>query len=93
MNSDTKIAVIGLGYVGLPLAIHFGIKNKTIGYDLKSQIIANCKKMDDPTGEVSIQEFKDAKYFLPTNDPALISDADFIIVAVPTPINKSRTPD
>jgi UDP-N-acetyl-D-galactosamine dehydrogenase len=93
VNPDTKIAVIGLGYVGLPLAVHFGKKNETIGYDLKSQIIKNCNKMDDPTGEVSKQEFKDAKYFLPTNDPALIGDADFIIVAVPTPINKSRTPD
>jgi len=93
MKSETKIAVIGLGYVGLPLAVHFGEKFHTIGYDLKIEIIKNSKNMIDPTGEVSTSEFKKAKFFIPTNDPTSISDADFIIIAVPTPINKSRTPD
>ncbi|MCK5311311.1 MAG: nucleotide sugar dehydrogenase [Desulfobacteraceae bacterium] len=93
MNSETKIAIIGLGYVGLPLAVHFGEKYKTIGYDLKPEIIENSKNMIDPTGEVSKLEFEKARYFLPTNDPTYIKDADFIIVAVPTPIDKARTPD
>ena len=93
MNMDTKIAVIGLGYVGLPLAIHFGEKFHTTGLDLKTSIIENCKKFEDPTGEVSKEEFKRAKLFYPTSEPSKISDADYIIVAVPTPIDKARRPD
>ncbi|MBF0375909.1 MAG: nucleotide sugar dehydrogenase [Desulfamplus sp.] len=93
MNKDSKIAVIGLGYVGLPLAVHFGEKYETIGFDLKSTIIENCKKMQDPTGEVSTEEFKRAVKFTPTTDPTMLSQADYIIVAVPTPIDKARRPD
>ena len=93
MDSNTKIAVIGLGYVGLPLAVHFGAKFHTIGFDLKDSIIANCKKFEDPTGEVSKKEFEKANFFYPTSDPTKISDADYIIVAVPTPIDKARRPD
>lgn len=93
MNNNTKIAVIGLGYVGLPLAVHFAEKFHTTGFDLKESIIENCKKMNDPTGEVSKKEFEKAKYFYPTLDPAKVSDADYIIVAVPTPIDRARRPD
>jgi len=93
MDDNTKIAVIGLGYVGLPLAVHFGVKFHTIGFDLKDSIIANCKKFEDPTGEVSKKEFEKANFFYPTSDPKKISDADYIIVAVPTPIDKARRPD
>jgi len=93
MNKNTKIAVIGLGYVGLPLAVHFGEKFHTTGLDLKTGIIENCKEFKDPTGEVSEEEFKKAKLFYPTSEPSQISDADYIIVAVPTPIDKARRPD
>ncbi len=93
MNMDTKIAVIGLGYVGLPLAIHFGEKFHTTGLDLKTDIIENCKKFKDPTGEVSKEEFKRARLFYPTSEPSKISNADYIIAAVPTPIDKARRPD
>ncbi len=93
MNNDTKIAVIGLGYVGLPLSVHFGTKFHTIGLDLKESIIENCKRFKDPTGEVEKEEFEKATSFFPTSDPAKISDADYIIVAVPTPIDKARRPD
>lgn len=93
INENTKIAVIGLGYVGLPLAVYFGTKFSTIGLDLKESIIENCKKQIDPTGEVSSTQFKNSIFFLPTSDPSTISDADFIIVAVPTPIDKARRPD
>ncbi len=93
MDTNTKIAVIGLGYVGLPLAIHFGTKFHTTGLDLKTDIIENCKKFQDPTGEVSKEEFEKAELFHPTSDPSQISDADYIIVAVPTPIDKARRPD
>ncbi len=93
MDTNTKIAVIGLGYVGLPLAIHFAAKFHTTGLDLKIDIIENCKKFQDPTGEVSREEFEKSKFFYPTSDPSQISDADYIIVAVPTPIDKARRPD
>ncbi len=93
MNTDTKIAVIGLGYVGLPLAVHFGEKFHTIGLDLKESIVANCKKFEDPTGEVSREGFEAATRFFPTSDPSAISNADYIIVAVPTPIDTARRPD
>lgn len=93
IDDNIKIAVIGLGYVGLPLAVHFGEKFDTIGYDLKQNIIDNCYEMQDPTGEVSQDQFERAKKFTPTTNPELISDADFIVVAVPTPIDKARRPD
>jgi UDP-N-acetyl-D-galactosamine dehydrogenase len=93
MDKNSKIAVIGLGYVGLPLAVHFGAKFHTIGLDLKEKIIENCKKQQDPTGEVSKDEFERATFFYPTSDPSKISDADYIIVAVPTPIDRARRPD
>ncbi|WP_020589542.1 nucleotide sugar dehydrogenase [Desulfobacter curvatus] len=93
MGKDTKIAVVGLGYVGLPLAVHFGTKYQTIGFDLKQSIVDNSLAHKDPTGEVSKEEFESAIYFTPTTDPKLISDADIIVVAVPTPIDKARRPD
>jgi len=93
MKNSPKIAVIGLGYVGLPLAIHFGANFHTTGLDLKESIIANCKNHEDPTGEVSKKGFENATYFYPTSTPSDISDSDYIIVAVPTPIDKARRPD
>lgn len=93
MGKDTKIAVVGLGYVGLPLAVHFGTKYQTIGFDLKQSIVDNSLAHKDPTGEVSKAEFENAVYFTPTTDPKLMSDADIIVVAVPTPIDKARRPD
>nr|WP_321400059.1 nucleotide sugar dehydrogenase [uncultured Desulfobacter sp.] len=93
MKKDTTIAVVGLGYVGLPLAVHFGAKYKTIGFDLKQSIVENSLAHKDPTGEVDAEEFQKATYFTPTTDPKLMSDADIIVVAVPTPIDKARRPD
>ena len=93
MNDNCKIAVVGLGYVGLPLAIHFGEKFDTVGFDLKESIIENCRIMKDPTGEVSREEFERAVRFTATCDPAMLSDADYIVVAVPTPIDRARRPD
>ncbi len=93
MDKNTKIAVVGLGYVGLPLAVHFGTKFNTIGFDLKQSIIDNSKAHKDPTGEVSKAEFERAVNFTPTTDPKRMADADIIVVAVPTPIDKARRPD
>lgn len=93
MIKDIKIAVVGLGYVGLPLAVHFGTKYQTIGFDLKQSIVDNSLAHKDPTGEVSKEEFENAAYFTPTTDPERMSEADIIIVAVPTPIDNARQPD
>ncbi len=93
INNDVKIAVIGLGYVGLPLAVHFAARYETVGLDLKQSIIDNCNRRQDPTGEVSTEEFERAVNFTPTSDPSMIRDADYIIVAVPTPIDKARRPN
>ena len=93
MTNLSKIAVVGLGYVGLPLAVHFGEKYRTIGFDLKKSIVENCKIHKDPTGEVSDRDFEKAVHFTATTDAGQMSDADYIIVAVPTPIDKARRPD
>ncbi|MCG8686127.1 MAG: nucleotide sugar dehydrogenase [Desulfobacterales bacterium] len=93
MTENKKVAVVGLGYVGLPLAVHFAQIFDTVGFDLKEQIIENCKVHEDPTGEVSKQEFEQARFFTPTTDPNEMSDADFIVVAVPTPIDRAKKPD
>ncbi len=93
IKKDLKIAVVGLGYVGLPLAVHFARKYETIGFDLKQIIVDNSLACQDPTGEVSERDFQEAQFFTPTTDPKLMSDADIIVVAVPTPIDKARRPD
>lgn len=89
----TIVAVVGLGYVGLPLAVEFGKKGRTIGFDLSTQKIANYKKYIDPTGEVSSEELKAALYLEVDSDPAALKAADFIIVAVPTPVDIAHQPD
>ncbi len=90
---NEKIAVVGLGYVGLPLAVHFGEKFETVGFDLKESIVENCKVQEDHTGEVSKVNFQRAVHFTPTTDPRMMSDADYIVVAVPTPIGNAHRPD
>jgi len=87
------VAVIGLGYVGLPVAVEFGKRRPTIGYDLSKRRIENLKHKVDVTGEVSTAELIEAGQLLATAFPAEIQAADFIIVAVPTPINAARQPD
>jgi UDP-N-acetyl-D-glucosamine/UDP-N-acetyl-D-galactosamine dehydrogenase len=89
----TTIAVIGLGYVGLPLAVEFAKHFRTIGYDLSATRVANIRKLEDPTGEVSYEQFIAATQLEVTDDPREISVADFIIVAVPTPVDEAHRPD
>ena len=90
---QATIAVVGLGYVGLPLAVTFGRFFPTIGFDIKEQAIKSYKKGVDPNGEVSAEGFQAASQISFTNDPAAIGKADFIVVAVPTPIDNARQPD
>jgi UDP-N-acetyl-D-galactosamine dehydrogenase len=87
------VAVVGLGYVGLPVAVAFGRQRPTIGYDLSKKRIENLRRLVDPTGEVSTAELMEAKQFKATSYAAELAHADFIIVAVPTPINAARQPD
>jgi UDP-N-acetyl-D-galactosamine dehydrogenase len=87
------VAVVGLGYVGLPLAVEFGKKFETIGYDLSETKIENYRKFRDPTGEVSGEDLKAATGLTVTTDPSHLSRADFIIVAVPTPVDEAHIPD
>jgi UDP-N-acetyl-D-galactosamine dehydrogenase len=82
-----------LGYVGLPLAVEFGKKFETIGYDLSEAKIAHYKNYCDPTGEVSFENLKAATHLTVSTDPSSIAKADFIIVAVPTPVNDAHIPD
>lgn len=93
MNEPPTIAVIGLGYVGLPLAVEFGKHYPTIGYDLKAKSISAYQQHVDPTGELSETQLKAATHIEYTTDPKKIGSADFIIVAVPTPIDNARQPD
>ena len=87
------IAVVGLGYVGLPLAMEFGRKFETIGYDLSVEKVAAFQRQQDPAGQISPEEFKAAARLTLTNDPASFHAADIIIIAVPTPVDKAHVPD
>ena len=87
------IAVVGLGYVGLPLAVEFGKKFRTIGIDLSAEKIACYKKHIDPTGEVSSKDLKEATLLEVGTDATALKEADFVIVAVPTPVDDAHQPD
>lgn len=92
MNAQI-VAVVGLGYVGLPLAVEFGKKFETIGYDLSEAKIRHYRNHRDPTGEVSGNDLKAAIKLSVTTDPSSLARADFIIVAVPTPVDAAHQPD
>ncbi|HNL20520.1 MAG TPA: nucleotide sugar dehydrogenase, partial [Rhodocyclaceae bacterium] len=89
----TTIAVVGLGYVGLPLAVEFGKKYRTLGFDLSAEKIAHYRRFVDPTGEVSTEDLKAATQLEVSTDPAVIREADFVVVAVPTPVDEAHQPD
>src|SRR5262245_40332840 len=88
-----KIAVIGLGYVGLPVAISFGRKLPTIGFDIRQRRIDELKKGHDETMEVTGDQLASSKHLEMTADPAKLADCTFYIVAVPTPIDSNNRPD
>jgi UDP-N-acetyl-D-galactosamine dehydrogenase len=92
-DASTVIGVIGLGYVGLPLAIEFGKKYRTIGLDLKEEVIACYRQGYDPTGEVGNEGFAAAGQLEFTTDKEALREADYLIVAVPTPIDEANQPD
>ena len=90
---DKTIAVIGLGYVGLPLAVAFGEKFKTFGYDINENRIEQLKKYYDKTEEVSPEEIKKAKFLTFTWSISDIKNANIYIITVPTPIDIHKMPD
>src|SRR5690554_6968101 len=87
------LAVVGLGYVGLPLAVEFGKRRPVIGFDIKAERIAELAAGRDSTREVSAAELAEATHLTFTADPAQLSEAKVFIVTVPTPIDAHKRPD
>ncbi|MGH8772191.1 MAG: nucleotide sugar dehydrogenase, partial [Burkholderiales bacterium] len=87
------VGVMGLGYVGLPLAVEFGKKMSTIGFDLSEAKVASYRRHVDPTGEVSSEDLRKAEQLKVTTDPAQLAQAEVIIIAVPTPVDAAHQPD
>ncbi len=92
VNQKEQISLVGLGYVGMPIAVSFAKKVKVVGFDLNEEKINLYKQGIDPTKEVGDQEIKNTEVFF-TSDPSALKNAKFHIIAVPTPINKDKTPD
>jgi UDP-N-acetyl-D-galactosamine dehydrogenase len=94
LNLDNrKIAVIGLGYVGLPLAVEFGKNRAVIGYDIKRSRIDALRSDHDETQEVDEAELKEARHLTFTSDAGDLADCAIYIVTVPTPIDSAKRPD
>jgi len=93
MKPDEVIAVVGLGYVGLPLAVEFGKIGPTIGFDLSAAKVESYKKFVDPAGEVSTEQLRAARHLSVTTDPAELARADYILIGVPTPVDIAHVPD
>ena len=92
MSHKRKISVIGLGYVGLPVAVTFGQKQQVIGFDISEQRVAELKQGNDSTNEVSPQQLGSAQIKFTTN-PDEIRVADFHIITFPTPVDAAKYPD
>jgi len=90
---DGTVAVVGLGYVGLPVAVAFGKRRPTIGYDVSRKKVANLKHLIDTTGEVSSELLGEAGLLGVTDDPEELRCADYVIIAVPTPATAAHQPD
>lgn len=89
----STVAVIGLGYVGLPLVVELGKHSRTIGFDIAKSKVASCKAGVDPSHELPDAEMRAAVHAEYSTDPAILAEADFIIVAVPTPVDSAHNPD
>ncbi|MBC7405823.1 MAG: nucleotide sugar dehydrogenase, partial [Cytophaga sp.] len=87
------VGVVGLGYVGMPLAVEFGKKLRTIGFDLSASKVASYQRFIDPTGELATEELQAARHLSVGTDPSELSQADFLVIAVPTPVDLAHNPD
>lgn len=92
-SGSIKVGIIGLGYVGLPLAVEFGKKFDTVGFDLKKERLDMLASCVDLTLETSSEDLHAAKHLTFSNDKNALADRDAIIVAVPTPVDKYNRPD
>lgn len=92
LKKDAKLAVIGLGYVGLPIALAFARKIKVVGFDINQQRVDMMRRNEDPSDELAPEEFEgcDINFTADIND---LKDVEFFIVAVPTPIDSQNIPD
>ena len=91
--TDSRIGVIGLGYVGLPLAVEFGRKHPTLGFDINADRIVELKAGKDSTLEVTPDELRNAKFLTFTDSLGELSECNVYIITVPTPIDKYKRPD
>ncbi|HEX8529573.1 MAG TPA: nucleotide sugar dehydrogenase, partial [Cytophagales bacterium] len=91
-SKERKLAVIGLGYVGLPIALAFARKVKVIGFDISAKRVAMMREGVDPSGELSPKDFEGCDITF-THNPEDLKGASFFIVAVPTPIDAHTMPD
>jgi UDP-N-acetyl-D-glucosamine/UDP-N-acetyl-D-galactosamine dehydrogenase len=87
------IAVVGLGYVGLPLVVEFGRIERTLGFDIDATKVAVCQSGKDPSREIDDAHMRAAQLATYTCDPAALREADIVLVAVPTPVDDARIPD
>ena len=92
-TDNLKIAIIGLGYVGLPLAIEFSKKRPVIGFDINKDRISELRENIDRTLEVSEEELRSAPYLTLTSEQKELEDCNLFIITVPTPIDKKKNPD
>lgn len=93
LTAKKTVAIVGLGYVGLPLALAFGARMPTLGFDISASRVADCARGIDHTGEAGAVDFAQAAQTRYTMDPADLREADFIVVAVPTPVDNAHQPD
>ena len=91
--SNQQIALVGLGYVGLPLAVEFGKQRPVLGFDINAARIAELKAGQDSTLEVTPQELEEAAHLRFSRDPDDLKACQIFIVTVPTPVNKANRPD
>lgn len=92
INKETKLSLIGLGYVGLPIALEFAKQIKVIGFDIKPERVELMKKGIDPSNELTSEAFKNTDILF-TSNPADLKEASFHIIAVPTPTDRYNLPD
>ena len=92
-SSPPTVAILGVGYVGLPLVVEFGQHLPTIGFDISADKIARCQAGSDPSREISDADMALATHARYTCDPTALREADYVVVAVPTPVDEARIPD
>ena len=88
----TTVAIVGLGYVGLPLVVAFGRQLRTIGFDISTRKVESCERGVDPSRELADEELRSAGQAIYSSDPKVLGEADIVIVAVPRRSMERTTP-